>query len=774
MPRILTVARFAAALLIASLVGTASPARAALFRERVVDHWPGAIVPFFLHESLTQEQRATFAIVAEYVELMTNIRFEERATNGPGVLAIRQHDESEYVAWSRTIRWSDASRSTLLHEFSHAMGLQHEQQRTDRDDAVEVLFHNIRPLKRYAYDRLPWPTPIGDFDFDSIMMYNSCDFRHPDIIGFCGLGMDDALATMIRNEPDPETGSRLILVEPDRYSATDLRAIHQFYSGFAVDALDVTLESAAEAAAFCGVAPNGRIIVGDVTLSGPDSLVIPCLQRVVGSLTIQGFQGEVVELPSLVSVHGTVRVVDAPDLALLDLSALRVAHDVDMLSLPSLDSLSLGLEVVFGSLLVSDLLALRTLDLSSLRRVADLTIGDNAALRTIVARNLHSVATHPMFEDATVGTLQVAENPALELLSVSQLQLAGVVSIEGNAQLRQVNLPALGHEASGAILRVEVLQNTALEGVSLDSLANVGTLNISENSNEFFAIHVPVLDTVYGRLRVASNPFLTRLEASQLKHVFDPLEVTDNRRLTHVQLPALTATAALVVVGNEVLHTIDLPVLESVDVVYSFSLDRSLGFASFRDNPALTALALPALVSTSASLTVESCAGLSTLDLAQLVDTRDLLIAGTSLLEVWLPTLTTVGDVTIASNSLLESVKAPQLADGVGIVRVIDNAALWLLGARLTDVEGLVVVGNGHAAASDLVLALPWLTDIGGSFEVDDNPRLQSFRFLDPGLWGNLDHVAGDARLRTAVRQAAEDLVANVPRWDGSVLIEDL
>lgn len=782
MQRISTAASLAIALLTASVLGTVSPAHAACFRERVVDRWPSAVVPVFLHESLSDEQRATFANVAEYVQLMTDIRFEARLSDGPGVLAIRQYDESEYVPWTRTIRWHNASHYTLLHEFSHAIGLEHEQQRSDRNDTIEVLPQNILPGSRHAYEKLEWPTPIGEFDFDSVMMYHSCshiDLPEPEI---CNSSTDESLLTMRRVEPDPVTGSRFIAAQPDRYSVTDQSAIHQYYSGLSVDAVDVTIESAADAAAFCAAAPLGRIIVGDVRLAGSDSLVIPCLKRVVGDVTVQDFEGDLLELPSLVSVSGTVRVVDAPNLGLVDLSMLRVAQDVDLLSLPTLDSLSLGLEVVFGELLVVDLPVLRDLDLSSLRRAGHVRIDENDALRSVDANRLEVVASHPVF-GGFPGAMrpippptrfEVAFNPELQWLSVPQLRVVGEVSIEGNASLRQANLPLLGHDAAGEVMRVEVLRNTALQGVSLDALTVVGTLEIIENSNEVFAIHVPVLQLVFGSFRVVSNPFLTRLEASQLAGVADPLDVSDNRRLTYVGLPMLTDAAALEVEDNPVLHTVDLPKLANIDTMLSFTFDGTLGYVSFRRNPALLGVRLPALATVSSSFSVESCGSVSTLDLPLLTESDDLLVSGTSLVELTLPSLATVGDITVASNPQLDRVLAAALADEAGVVRVFDNASLRVVGSTVTMVDGLFVIGNGHAGGANLVLGLQRLTEIAGEFEVDENPTLQSFRHLDPSLLGSLEHVVGDARLRTVARQAAQNLVDAVPQWDGVVSVEDL
>lgn len=75
---------------------------------------------------------------------------------------------------------SGAVRGIAMHELCHALGLFHEQSRADRDNYVEILWDNIKDGKThnfqtYIQDKTPG-FDVGEFNFNSIMMYGSHDF----------------------------------------------------------------------------------------------------------------------------------------------------------------------------------------------------------------------------------------------------------------------------------------------------------------------------------------------------------------------------------------------------------------------------------------------------------------------------------------------------------------------------------------------------------------------------------------------------------------------
>lgn len=72
-----------------------------------------------------------------------------------------------------------AVMGNVVHEFCHALGVFHEQSRTDRATSIIVNYNNIAPDWRSQYytwaDRGESGFNYGNFDFNSIMLYSSDD-----------------------------------------------------------------------------------------------------------------------------------------------------------------------------------------------------------------------------------------------------------------------------------------------------------------------------------------------------------------------------------------------------------------------------------------------------------------------------------------------------------------------------------------------------------------------------------------------------------------------
>ena len=77
------------------------------------------------------------------------------------------------VPWSLVQLKNDMQISTGLHEFGHVLGLIHEHQRPDRDKYITIHWNNILPQYKNQFYVMCNSYVYGDFDYQSIMMYQS-------------------------------------------------------------------------------------------------------------------------------------------------------------------------------------------------------------------------------------------------------------------------------------------------------------------------------------------------------------------------------------------------------------------------------------------------------------------------------------------------------------------------------------------------------------------------------------------------------------------------
>ena len=152
--------------------------------------WTNGIVPYTIAADVPDANRIDDAI--QHIESNTAIRFIRRtqsnASRYPNYIEIISNgDEGWSSSWigmrggKQLVRLSDLHAwPILVHEFLHALGVYHEQSRSDRDEYVQIRWNNIpdgpppEDEKNWTgnFQKKPGSVDYFDYDYGSIARYS--------------------------------------------------------------------------------------------------------------------------------------------------------------------------------------------------------------------------------------------------------------------------------------------------------------------------------------------------------------------------------------------------------------------------------------------------------------------------------------------------------------------------------------------------------------------------------------------------------------------------
>jgi len=143
--------------------------------------WTDGKVYYTYDANVTGANKARFLAACAEWSNVANLEFIERTTQANYIHLQSDAGNSSYIGMiggpQRMKIYNWAWKFIIAHEIGHALGLSHEQSRSDRDTYVSINWGNIIPGKEHNFEK-DVTTNYNAYDFASILHYGQYAFSN--------------------------------------------------------------------------------------------------------------------------------------------------------------------------------------------------------------------------------------------------------------------------------------------------------------------------------------------------------------------------------------------------------------------------------------------------------------------------------------------------------------------------------------------------------------------------------------------------------------------
>lgn len=151
---------------------------------RSAKRWPGGVIPWMVDKDDANNERLIKAITGamNILNKDTNLVFKKKSDQDKNFLVFTTKNTGcfSYVGMQEGAQEVNLSKGCHLdliaaHEILHAVGMEHEQSREDRDDYLDIKWENIKEDQKHNFGLVP-RSNFGEYNLNSIMHYGSYSF----------------------------------------------------------------------------------------------------------------------------------------------------------------------------------------------------------------------------------------------------------------------------------------------------------------------------------------------------------------------------------------------------------------------------------------------------------------------------------------------------------------------------------------------------------------------------------------------------------------------